>query len=161
MLPEGYQIRKGSHQSDRQTLENFMYLAYRELFPEREDFSYLREIVAMYFSEATPFWIVESKENSKEAIATCWVGNAIDPVSGRRYAQILLVYVAPKHRRKRIATKLIQVAQNWAKYRGDRQIGLMVANDNQAALNLYDNLGFKTSFRLLTLDLEKESSKSG
>jgi ribosomal protein S18 acetylase RimI-like enzyme len=36
----------------------------------------------------------------------------------------------------------MQIAEDWAKARGDRQIGLQVFIGNQPALNLYQRLGY-------------------
>lgn len=155
MLPDGYQIREGSR-SDFRILLKFLYLTYQELFPNLDDFSHLTKIVETLFSSATPLWFAETigvGEITNKSIAICWIGNAIDSVSGARYAQIYLVYVDKKHRRKGIASALIAQARNWAKSRGDRQIGLMVSSKNQPALNLYRNLGFEISFQLMTQPL--------
>ncbi|MBC5793579.1 GNAT family N-acetyltransferase, partial [Sphaerospermopsis sp. LEGE 00249] len=55
-----------------------------------------------------------------------------------------LLYVVPSHRRRGIAKALMQHIENWAKQRGDRQIGLQVFTSNTPALNLYQNLGYQT-----------------
>ena len=160
LLPNGYQIREGSR-SDLPILLKFIYLTYQELFPSLENFSHLTKIVENLFSSATPLWFAETigaEEITNESIAICWMGNAIDSVSGARYAQIYLVYVDKKHRRKGIASALIDRARNWAKSRGDRQIGLMVSSKNQPALNLYRNLGFEISFQLMTQPLSKQET---
>jgi ribosomal protein S18 acetylase RimI-like enzyme len=51
-------------------------------------------------------------------------------------------------------------AEDWARARGDRQIGLQVFQTNQLALNLYQQLGFQTqSFWMvkpLPLDFEPD-----
>ncbi len=75
-------------------------------------------------------------------VATLWMGTAIDQVSGERYAHIFLIFVHPEHRRRGIGQRLMQIAENWAKARGDRQIGLQVFISNQLALNLYQRLGY-------------------
>ncbi|MBD2134768.1 GNAT family N-acetyltransferase [Sphaerospermopsis sp. FACHB-1094] len=77
-------------------------------------------------------------------IACLWAGNAIDQVTGDRHAHIFLLYVVPSHRRRGIAKALMQHIENWAKQRGDRQIGLQVFTSNTPALNLYQNLGYQT-----------------
>nr|WP_199332181.1 GNAT family N-acetyltransferase [Fischerella sp. FACHB-380] len=77
-------------------------------------------------------------------IACLWIGNAIDQVTGDRHAHIFLLYVVPEHRRRGIATALMRYAEDWAKNRGDQQMGLQVFQSNQAALNLYSHLGYKT-----------------
>ena len=145
-LPIGYQLKIGSLK-DSSLLGKFMYLTYQELFPHQQDFSHLTETVNKYFSIHTPLWLVhrgEKQVSSELPVACLWMGNAIDQVSGERYAHIFLIFVLPEHRKQGIGTTLIKVAENWAKARGDRQIGLQVFTDNQPALNLYHHLGFKT-----------------
>lgn len=144
-LPQGYQLQKGVIK-DRKLLVKFMELTYQELFPQRTDFSHLSKTVDQYLSPTTPLWWVTV---SGEIIGGLWMGNAIDQVSGDRYGHIFLIYVTPEHRRQGIATALIQVAEDWVITRGDRRLGLQVFESNQPALNLYDNLGFKTQSRLM------------
>jgi ribosomal protein S18 acetylase RimI-like enzyme len=122
-----------------------MIVTYQELFPEREDFSHLSQTVENYLSSDTPLWWVEWKMEAAKSVpvACLWMGNAIDLVSGDRHAYIFLLYVAPKHRRLGIAKVLMQQAQNEAKARGDRQIGLQVFAHNQVALDFYRHLGYQ------------------
>ena len=144
-LPAGYEIRRGLGR-DRALLVKFINLTYQELFPAQPDFSHLALTVEKYLSPQTPLWWVQ--ENDQE-IACLWMGNAVDQVSGDRYAHIFLVYVSPSHRGQGIAKALIKQAQDWAKARGDRQIGLQVFPHNQPALNLYKQLGFQTHSLLM------------
>lgn len=151
LLP-GYGIRRGSI-LDRALLVKFMRLTYQDIFPE-QDFAHLSHTVEQYFSDNTPLWWVEQKEVGKLAtsnrtsphnpIACLWMGNAIDQVTGDRHAHVFLLYVIPEYRRQGIGTALMRYAENWAKKRGDRQIGLQVFPSNQTALNLYNHLGYQT-----------------
>ena len=147
-LPIGYQLRMGSLK-DSSLLDKFMYLTYQELFPNQHDFSHLTETVSKYFSVNTPLWLVQragkplSSEINDLTVACLWMGSAIDQVMGERYGHIFLIFVLPEHRQQGIGTNLIKVAENWAKARGDRQIGLQVFTQNQPALNLYRRLGFQ------------------
>lgn len=145
VLPEGYRLRQGSSK-DRALLVKFMNETYQELFPKQQSLSHLAETVKKYFSLQTPLWLVElipEIEKSSTPVACLWVGNAVDQVTGTHYSHIFLLYVASAHRYKGIATALLHQAQNWAKARGDRQIGLQVFLSNQPALNLYHSLGFE------------------
>ena len=152
-----YQLRQGSG-LDRALLVKFMQLTYQELFPD-QDFSHLAATVDSYLSVQTPLWWVEFSpkevgedfpgENLKSKIqnrivACLWLGNAIDQVWGDRHAHVFLLYVQPKHRRQGIGTALMCHAEDWARNRGDRQIGLQVFGINQPALHLYEQLGYKT-----------------
>ena len=141
-----YQLKMGSLK-DSSLLNKFMYLTYQELFPHQHDFSHLTETVNKYFSTHTPLWFVQKAEkqaSSDLTVACLWMGSAIDQVIGERYAHIFLIFVLPEYRKQGIGTTLIRVAENWAKARGDRQIGLQVFTNNQPALNLYQHLGFQT-----------------
>lgn len=141
LLP-GYQLRNGSG-IDRALLVKFMRLTYQELFPN-QNFSHLAETVEQYFSKDTPLWWVERSLDTNQLVACLWLGNAIDQVSGDRHAHIFLLYVLPEHRRRGIAKALMNHAEDWARARGDRQMGLQVFQINQPALNLYQQLGYQT-----------------
>lgn len=139
-LPDGYRSRIGSR-LDKARLVKFMTLTYQELFPDRENFSHLAQIVDNYLSSDTPIWWVESTESIP--VACLWMGNAIDLPSGDRQAYIFLLYVAPEHRRRGIARVLIGEAETWAASKGDRQISLQVFSHNRVALDFYRRLGYE------------------
>ncbi len=139
LLPE-YSIRAGSG-LDRALLVKFMQRTYQELF-QAQDFSHLARTVEQYFSRETPLWWVEF--SSPSPVACLWVGNAVDQVRGDRGAHIFLLYVVPEHRRRGIGTALMRYVEDWARTRGDRQIGLQVFQSNKGALNLYNQLGYQT-----------------
>lgn len=138
-------------------LVKFLQRTYSELYPDG-DFSHLAQTVEQYFSRETPLWWVELTELDRNAngsvsgslfqltyhpVACLWLGNAVDQVTGDRHAHIFLLYVVPEHRRRGIGAALVRQAENWARSRGDRQLGLQVFLSNQPALNLYQKLGFQ------------------
>jgi ribosomal protein S18 acetylase RimI-like enzyme len=155
LLP-GYWLRTGSER-ERSTLVKFLQLSYQELFPGQEDFSHLQETAKRYFSKETPLWWVELGDASvsdpsssvplsqsmSQPVACLWMGNAVDQVKGDRHAHIFLLYVMSEHRRRGIGSALMRHAQEWARARGDRQIGLQVFQSNQPALSLYHQLGYQ------------------
>lgn len=157
LLP-GYQLQSGSGR-DRALLLRFLSLSYQELFPEIEDFSHLAQTIERYFSPQTPLWWVTEEGSEEESyaarIACLWLGTAIDQVRGDRYAHIFLLYVRPEHRRRGIASALMRRAHNFAKARGDRQISLQVFQSNDAAIHLYQNLGYQTQSLLMFKNLEE------
>jgi ribosomal protein S18 acetylase RimI-like enzyme len=144
-----------------------MHKTYRELYSSQE-LGHLAQTVEQYFSNQTPLWWVECQKNSSEekeslpvlpssylnpkaqvqnlksAVGCLWLGNAIDQATGERHAHIFLLYVAPEHRRRGVGAALVIRAENWARARGDRQIGLQVFLSNQPALNLYQKLGYQS-----------------
>lgn len=144
-LPIGYRLKKGT-KSDRDLLVKYMELTYQQLCPEQRDFSHLKTTVNQYFSERTPLWLVETAKEIRDCstVACLWMGNAVEQRSGKYHAHIFLIFVEPKHRHRGIAKALIQTAENWARTRGDHQIGIQVLVSNYQALNLYQNAGFKT-----------------
>jgi ribosomal protein S18 acetylase RimI-like enzyme len=140
----GYLLRRGLS-SERSRLAKFVQLAYCELYPDRH-FSHLADTVDLYFSTQTPLWWVDESEpqpSNREPVACLWMGNALDPSDGERHAHVFLVYVAPPHRRRGIASALMRHAEAWARQRGDRQIGLQVFADNFPALSLYKSQGYQ------------------
>ncbi len=165
-LIPGYWLRSGSG-LDRAKLLKFLHRTYGELYPDRE-LGHLAQTVDQYFSNQTPIWWVECQkngsegeeilpalpsqylnpksqvENPKSVVGCLWLGNAIDQTTGSRHAHIFLLYIAPEHRRKGLGAALIIQAENWARLRGDRQIGLQVFLSNQPAMNLYQKLGYQS-----------------
>lgn len=145
----GYVLRAGSS-FDRALLLKFMQLTYQELYPG-SNFAHLSQTVDHYLSPETPLWWVdlnpgieaEASPIFHAPIACLWLGSAIDQIQGDRQTYIFLLYVDPQHRRHGIGTALMQLAESWATARGDRQIGLQVFHQNQAALRLYDQLGYQ------------------
>lgn len=143
-LPLGYVLRRGST-LDRAALVKFMQRTYQELYPA-QPLAHLAETVEQYLASDTPLWWVEVQpapmSDQALPIACLWLGSAIDQIRGDRHAHVFLLYVALDHRRRGIGTALINHAEDWAKARGDRQIGLQVFQSNQPALNLYAKLGY-------------------
>ncbi|NEP82785.1 MAG: GNAT family N-acetyltransferase, partial [Okeania sp. SIO3B3] len=110
--------------------------------------------VDRYLSTQTPIWWVEVIDKPVTSPIGClWLGNAIDQVEGDQVTHIFLLYVSPPHRRLGIGSALVTHAENWAKARGDRQIGLQVFVSNQPALNLYHKLGFQSESMLMVKSL--------
>ena len=73
-------------------------------------------------------------------------GFAIARVNIRRnvtFGHILTIDVAPAYRRKGIARKLLQEIETLLRERGIKECRLEVREDNVAALNLYQKLGYK------------------
>ena len=165
LLPD-YQLRLGSRR-EQTTLVKFLQLSYQELFPTQEDFSHLGETAKKYFSRETPLWWVESADSAvsegslssplSQPVACLWLGNAIDQVQGDRHAHIFLLYVMPEYRRQGIGSALMRHAEDWARARGDRQLGLQVFYNNQAALSLYDKLGYQTQSLWMVKPLRPQS----
>jgi len=173
--PNGYRLRVGSP-LDRALLLSFARRAYREIDPDRTG-DRLPHTIERYLSGRTPLWWLEVELKSEpdaepdvsrtataprsglphrsasaptgrfQSIACLWLGNATTPNSAEAQAYVLLIYVAPEHRRRGLATYLLTLAEAEARQRGDRQLGLQVQADNAAAIALYEKLGYATLSR--------------
>jgi GNAT superfamily N-acetyltransferase len=135
-----YQLITGGS-IDRAMLLKFLRVTYQELYPQQPDYSHLESTVDRYLSPDTPVWFVTKSTPTK--IACLWLGIAIDQVNGIRHPNTFLIYVDPAHRRQGIARALMQHAETWAKAEGYTQLGLQVFTDNQAAIDLYHQLGYQ------------------
>ena len=138
-LIQGYKVRAGSSR-DRSLLVKFMQKTYQELAP-KQDFSHLALTVEQYLSRETPLWWVNDRNSP---VACLWAGNATDQITGDRIGHIFLLYVAPEHRRRGIATALIGLVETWAIDKGLGEVTLQVFQSNSSALNLYNQLGYQT-----------------
>jgi ribosomal protein S18 acetylase RimI-like enzyme len=144
-LPDGYCLRVGNYKEKAQAIA-FMQKTYRELFGARNDFAHLAPTVESYLSAKTPLWWVDRTDENpqgEKTIACLWMGSAIDQTSGDRQTYIFLLYVEPEHRRRGIATALMQRAETWTASQGDRQIALQVFGQNQTAVEFYRRLGYQ------------------
>ena len=166
LLPSGYRLSQGSG-LDRALLVKFMQRTYREMEPGG-NYVHLAQTVEQYFSRETPLWWVEPSGESdrnvvpplltrtSQPIACLWLGTAVDQIRGDRHTHIFLLYVSSEHRRQGIGSALMQHAEAWARAKGDRQIGLQVFRSNQAALTLYEKLGFQPQSVWMVKPLEGE-----
>jgi GNAT superfamily N-acetyltransferase len=143
-----YRLTTGTRR-DLKILLSLMQQAYQELCPN-SDVSYLPETVQQLWSEQTPFWLVkdcsercsENHEYGDDYAGGVWLGHMIDPRTGDRFPNILLLYVSLCHRRRGLGRALMRQAETWAIAQGYQQLGLHVFADNTPALALYDTLGY-------------------
>jgi ribosomal-protein-alanine acetyltransferase len=68
---------------------------------------------------------------------------SIDHERSEPFGHILTLDVAPVHRRRGIAQKLLQEVENLLRSKGVRECRLEVREDNAAAINLYEKLGYE------------------
>lgn len=147
-LPPGYLWSPGLF-SEKRVLLEFLRCTYEELSPQGFSARWGRQTIDQYFSAQTPRWWIGREGGMADPVAGLWLGSALDGGVGDRYAQVLLLYVRPEHRRRGLARALMQEAQGWAQERGDHQIGLQVFAQNQPALSLYQKLGYQTHALLM------------
>ncbi len=142
-----YQLHQGT---ERKLLQQFMEQTYRELYPELTDFNSLGFWLSQFYPHAPDWWWVAG---DRTPVGCLWIATAKTPPQIQLTSQILLLYVAPEHRRRGIATMLMQQAENWAKAQGHPQIGLQTLVTNQTAMQFYQHLGYTTSAAFLVKSL--------
>ncbi|WP_218080386.1 GNAT family N-acetyltransferase [Anthocerotibacter panamensis] len=131
-------------------LLKFLQRAYRELNPGNP-LDHLDQTVEQFYQpERTPLWLLEHPSG---AVACLWLGPSIDQTTGSPAAYVFLVYVHPDHRRRGLATYLLQTAIQWSYARGYTQIHLQVLVEHRAAQALYQKLGFTTQAYLMRKSL--------
>jgi ribosomal protein S18 acetylase RimI-like enzyme len=147
---------------DMALLVKFLQRTYQELFGE-QSFAHLARTVDSHLSRDTPLWWIHVETpwdaTSTSPVAGLWAGHAIDQVKGDRHAHIFLLYVDPAHRRQGLGRVLMHQAEQWARYRGDRQISLQVFHHNQPAIRLYEQLGYQIQVYNMVKPLQGESSE--
>jgi ribosomal protein S18 acetylase RimI-like enzyme len=147
---DGYGLRSGST-GERPILVKFMQRNYAEL-DDRLPLNHIAATVDRYLSRNTPIWWVApdiSPDQGSSPIACLWLGQAIDQRTGNPHPYVLLLYVDAAHRRRGIATALLETAHGWAHRQGNSQISLQVYSDNQAAQALYRKLGYQPEALLM------------
>jgi ribosomal protein S18 acetylase RimI-like enzyme len=73
----------------------------------------------------------------------------------RRHGFMHSLYVAPAHRRQRVAARLVARGLVWSRRQGALQVRLEMAAGNTGARRLYGRLGFLPREVLFTLDLRR------
>jgi ribosomal protein S18 acetylase RimI-like enzyme len=85
------------------------------------------------------------------------LGWATDQNNGQLHPYLLLLYVNPDHRRRGLASALLETAHRWARQAGYGQISLQVLSHNQAAQSLYQKLGYQPQAILMSRLLPSET----
>jgi GNAT superfamily N-acetyltransferase len=111
---------------------------------------HLATTVEQHLSPSTPLWWAVA---ATQPVGCLWLGTALDQWTGERQAYVLLVYVEPDYRRRGIGAALLHTAHAWARGHGYAQISLQVFETNQAALQLYQRLGYQPHTRGLLRSL--------
>ena len=157
----GYRLERGST-LDRARLVKFMQRAYRDL-GATETGDHLADTVSRHFTASSKLWWLIGPQSflssglpglqRHEPAGCLWLGESIDQRNGNRQAYVFLLYVETSHRRQGLGTALMQHAHRWAKEQNYQQINLQVFEDNTAALNLYQKMGYTPQARWMSLEL--------
>ena len=108
------------------------------------------------FPGIPPLWWVDVNQSNEtnSPVGCIWLGQATDQRQGVVHPYVLLLYVDPGHRRRGIATALLNTAHHWARSEGAGQISLQVFSDNAPAQALYEKLGYQPEAILMKKALE-------
>jgi ribosomal protein S18 acetylase RimI-like enzyme len=101
---------------------------------------------------ANAFFVAESAAG--ERVGLLWFGENRNLLTGETEAWIYNVSVVASHRGQGIGAQLVAHALAYARERGYRTLGLMVATHNVAARRLYSRLGFEESNVLMRRRLD-------
>ncbi|MEM6448837.1 MAG: GNAT family N-acetyltransferase [Cyanobacteria bacterium P01_D01_bin.105] len=167
---QNYRIEAGSS-LQRTRLVKFMRRAYADIAKATGKSTYstgahLAETVQRHLSPNSHiWWVIDTQSTATpaglpginsvvlEPAGCLWLTEAIDQRSGQKQAYVFLLYVSPNHRKKGIGTALMQHAQHWAKQKGYEQMSLQVFEHNNAAMQLYEKLGYQSQAKWMSLDL--------
>ncbi len=75
-------------------------------------------------------------------------------LKNKSYSYIAEFIVKKEHRKQGLGRKLMEKAYNWSLSKGIREIMLEVYEKNEEAINFYRNIGFSTSKRKMSIELE-------
>lgn len=114
----------------------------------------IRRLIDRLLDAGESTFLVAEDEAGRN-VGHLWLGETIEATSGERRGYVYDLYVVPEARRQGVARALMSAAENLARRRGYREIGLTVATHNDAARRLYDSLGYLPERLLLTKQLEE------
>jgi len=119
-------------------------------------------IASIVEDENACLWIAEREEQIIGMLHVSIRETRDNPILvPRRYAVIENLAVAAGHRRKGIASALMQAANRWALGKGIRQIELHVWEFNEGARAFYTKRGYRTASRRLWRDLAAAHKPTG
>lgn len=103
-------------------------------FPPRISYS-LRELEAFVGHTRSETWIAEGDDRI--------VGFLIAHLEPRKILHIVTIDVLKAWRRRKVGTLLMDAAEDWARVRDMRMVGLETAEDNLEAQNFYAARGYR------------------
>jgi ribosomal protein S18 acetylase RimI-like enzyme len=87
--------------------------------------------------------IFVAEDESHAFLGYLWVGEGGNMMTGLKHGYVYDIFVKEEIRGKGIGRILMEKAESHCRERGYSRILLMVSVSNQAAISLYDNMGFK------------------
>ena len=87
--------------------------------------------------------IFVAEDESHAFLGYLWVGEGSNMMTGLKHGYVYDIFVKEEFRGKGIGRTLLQKAESYCRERRYSRILLMVSVNNQAAMKLYDEMGFK------------------
>jgi ribosomal protein S18 acetylase RimI-like enzyme len=124
-----------------QTSWNDLPSHYRERLAPGDIALGVRNLIELLMAQGSNVLLVADLDDQSNS-GQVWLGEARDPYSGARRGYIYDLYVEPEMRGQGIGRALLRAAEAASLRRGDSELGLTVAAQNEAALALYQHMGF-------------------
>jgi ribosomal protein S18 acetylase RimI-like enzyme len=118
-----------------------LFDAYRQSYGQASDVDGARRFLTERFQRGDSVILLAG--DSGVCIGFTQLFPSLSSVSMRRVWILNDLFVAPKHRRRGIASRLIQAAVEFACNDSAARLDLATANGNVAAIALYESLGWK------------------
>ena len=87
--------------------------------------------------------IFVAEDESHAFLGYLWIGEGSNMMTGLKHGYVYDVFVKEEFRGKGIGRTLLQKAESYCREKRYSRILLMVSVNNQAAMKLYDEMGFK------------------
>ena len=91
--------------------------------------------------EGSEIFVAENKNHV--LLGYLFVGEGSNMITGTKHGFVFDIFVEENQRRQGIGMMLMKRAEHYCRERGYTRIALMVATNNQPAINLYTKLDFK------------------
>lgn len=133
-----------------------------DIFPEASSSARTREYVRhLITADDAALLLAESDSRVVGLVEITIQGVPPSPLhTPRRYARVLSLVVAERFRKRGVGTALMERTHRWALGKGVNQIELNVFEFNEAAIRLYEKLGYRTLSRRLWIALGRRASCS-
>lgn len=133
----------------------FIRMFIEEQYTSRLDLPEFEQIIDNFYHTCVKQFGTEGQmlaDVEGETAGFMWVVKINHFITQEPMGMVGNVYVYEKHRRKGIARKLMEWAEDWSKERGCTRMTLNVFSNNAGAVNLYERLGYK----MISQTMEKE-----
>lgn len=87
--------------------------------------------------------IFVAKSENQVLLGYVFVGEGSNMMTGSKHGFIFDIFVKEDHRRRGIGMMLLKKAEHYCREKGYARMTLMVATNNQPAMNLYTRLNFE------------------